>query len=172
MSISSLIIFIFLIGNTVLLFILLIKQNKQANERLHLIALMQKERKRYNSEKNKELVKEQRTHMLLLALRIREAVDKQTEDIHARVIEDAPLAHGMSNEEMAGCFSTKQALAVENLFILFRHYVDAYWLTDQKQPKNLFRGTKEDPTSELSQLHNASRQLVKKIDQLLIDIQK
>ena len=118
-----------------------------------------------------ELRHEKKAHVLLLAYRIRDTVHKQEEAIYAKTIENTPLTHGLSDDELAQLFSPEQALIIQQYFFAYRQYIKMHWTNSDGKNKTIFRGTKDQSESELGQLHLASSHLVKQFDQWLIQLQ-
>ncbi|WP_088102293.1 hypothetical protein [Halalkalibacter urbisdiaboli] len=113
------------------------------------------------------LLNESRSHLLLLAYRVRDAVYKQQSTIHARLIEEAPTSHGYSDKELAKLFPPQAVLATQQFWHLYNEYLSHHWLDSKKHVKTIFSGRKEDHTSELGQMHIASNRLITKLDHLL-----
>lgn len=118
-----------------------------------------------------ELLEEKKAHLLLLAYRVRDAVFKQEHAIHAKAIEDAPLSHGMSDEELARMFSPEQAILIEQYWSAYRSYVSTHWTNTDGKIKTIFRGKPDHLESELGQLHHTSTYLVKQFDKWLLKLQ-
>ncbi|GAE28946.1 hypothetical protein [Halalkalibacter hemicellulosilyticus] len=119
------------------------------------------------SEIQKNLQEERRTHVLIMLYRLREAVGKQQEQLHPRYIEQLPTSHGLSEDELSRLFSGEAALIIDQYWSSYRSYVEKYWLTDSRQIKTIFQGKNNDLNTELGQLHFDSKKLVIHFDRML-----
>ncbi|WP_100407133.1 hypothetical protein [Bacillus solitudinis] len=113
------------------------------------------------------LLDEKRSHLFLLAYQIRDAIHKQEKSIHSYAIEEAPLTHGYSKEELVRMLSSKELLATQRFWQLFNEYVMVHWLSQDQTYKRIFRGHPEDSSSELAQMRLASTKLLRELDLLL-----
>ncbi|MCK0472187.1 hypothetical protein [Halalkalibacter sp. APA_J-10(15)] len=119
------------------------------------------------SEIQKSVQEESRTHVLIMLYRLREAVGKQQEQLHPRYIEQLPMTHGLSEVELSHLFSGEAALIIHQYWASYRSYVEKYWLTDSGQIKTIFQGKNNDLNTELGQLHFDSQKLVIYFDQMI-----
>ncbi|MBU8907162.1 hypothetical protein [Desertibacillus haloalkaliphilus] len=113
------------------------------------------------------LQEELRSHLMLKALKVRHAVDKQTVSIHARLIENAPRSSGLTDKQLASTFSPQQLQAIEAYWQAFNDYLHAYWLTKNGKVKTVFRGHDRSKESEIGKMMHASHELLRKLDPLL-----
>ena len=103
----------------------------------------------------------------LQCLSIRNAVFKQTIDIHQREIELAPKSF-LFDEDILEEVYTAEELAVLNTFMdLFQTYLNHHWYTSQQQLKSVFSGRISNVESEAGKLVHRSKYLCSNMDQLL-----
>lgn len=117
-----------------------------------------------------QLRDEWRSYVFIQALQVREAISKQVNNLHPKLIEEAPSSHGLSNKELSEAFTPEQIEAITYYWDLYRQYADTYWKTDQGKVKTVFKGSVDLKGSEVHRIQTASNQLLPKIDQLLIKI--
>lgn len=114
-----------------------------------------------------EYKSELQSYTYLQALAVRDAVYQQTNDIYLQRIENAPKTHGLTDKELSTAFTSEQIDAIYQFWQLFHQYLQTHWLTEQGKFKTIFRGSPQDPTSEVGQIIAASKKLVTKLDELL-----
>ncbi len=158
----------------ILLLFLLKKQErllKDVHQLKDILADLTQHSKTTQHHLQKELLLEKKAHVLLLAYQLRETVSKQEHAIHAKAIEDTPVTHGLTVEELARIFSPEQALLIQQYWSSYRSYVHKHWTNGEGSIKTVFRGNPNHLESELGQLHYASSTLVKQLDKWLIQLQ-
>lgn len=142
---------------------------------LLLIKLMKKTKSwEINEEKtNIQLIDEQlkeeiRITILLKMFVIRNAVQKQTLNIHVKAMENAPHIIGISEEILIKAFSGQEIKLIKQFWNVFQQYVNNYWLTyNGQQFKTVFSGDVGKKTGDVGKMIVASEQLILKLDKLL-----
>ncbi|WP_100372621.1 hypothetical protein [Bacillus sp. FJAT-45037] len=160
------------IVNTALVIMIFLNQKKLSQRIQSIQTSLTEANNLIHNQHHESLMDERRTHILMIAFQIRDGVSKQIDDLHPRLIESLPTDHSLTADEVAQCFTPTEVIALHSFFSLFENYVTKHWLTDQLQYKRIFKGSKAQSNSELAQLHLASIQLVRKLDQLLLTINK
>ncbi|MDT8860086.1 hypothetical protein N0O92_07550 [Alkalihalobacillus sp. MEB130] len=113
---------------------------------------------------------EKKAHVLILAHQIRDAVAKQQTAIHAKIIEETPQHHNLSNEEIATLFTAEKAVIIQKLWSTYETYLHTHWLTKNGTIKSVFRGRPDDIDSEVGSLHHSSKLLLKQLDHWLTQL--
>lgn len=126
--------------------------------------------KAYHYEREAQHNDEWRSYALLHLLAVRNAVDKQTQDIYLQDIEEAPRNSGLSEKELSRAFTPNEILIINRFFKLFEHYIQTHWLNKNGKIKTIFRGSAEQSGSEVAILIHESKQLVKHLDMLIQQI--
>jgi hypothetical protein len=131
--------------------------------------------KRHSSKEppNNEYLKDELTATVLLKMfAIRNAVQKQTTNIHVHVIEQAPKGIGIDTQLLDKYFSNQNIVLIREYWQLFDDYLKNYWMSNNGKLKTVFRGVIDRKSGDVGELMQASEQLVLKLDKLLDDFQK
>lgn len=120
----------------------------------------------------KNLREEIITSNLLKMFTIRNAVHKQTNHVHVKAIDYAPKSIQIDDELLANCFSKSKVALIHLYWELFNSYINNYWLNKNNQLKTVFSGDVAKRTGDVGKMIIASEQLVKKLDNILEEIQK
>ncbi len=113
------------------------------------------------------LCEEWKSYVFVQALQVREAISKQVNNLHPKLIEDAPISHGLTNRELAEAFDSKQIEAITHFWNLFHQYIETHWKTEQGRIKTVFKGSINIDGSEVHRIHTVSNRLLPQLDQLL-----
>ncbi|SDN38455.1 hypothetical protein [Alkalicoccus daliensis] len=97
-------------------------------------------------------------------LRIRNAVDKQTDKIHYTEMKLAPKHYLGGDERLLNALSEEQKALVEEFYRLYQTYLQQHWFTKKGTLKTVFSGNDSLPDSDAAQLKYASKELVEKMD--------
>ncbi|SER46203.1 hypothetical protein [Salipaludibacillus aurantiacus] len=120
-----------------------------------------------NSRNIYELDDERKRTIELQLLRIRNAVQKQTEDIHNKEIELAPKSLIFDTNTLKELYPPDQQALIHSFMNSFNNYLDRYWYTDKGKLKTVFRGAAHKTDTEAGKLVLASRELCHDMDQWL-----
>ncbi|MBU9724013.1 MULTISPECIES: hypothetical protein [Bacillaceae] len=103
----------------------------------------------------------------LQCMEVRNAVQKQTVDIHKREIELSPKELSISENQLNKIYSFEQLMILNNFWEAYHTYIHKYWLTKNGEIKGVFQGTKVDPSSEISLLIGQSKLLTTQMNHWL-----
>ncbi|MCE7791073.1 hypothetical protein K8O68_01415 [Salipaludibacillus sp. CUR1] len=117
-----------------------------------------------------ELEDERKRTIELQLLRIRNAVQKQTEDIHKKEIELAPKSLVFDTNSIKDLYLPDQQMLIHSFMNSFNNYLDRYWYTDKGKLKSVFRGAAHKTDTEAGKLVLASRELCHNMDQWLKEL--
>jgi hypothetical protein len=117
-----------------------------------------------------ELEEERKRTIELQLLKIRNAVQKQTEDIHKKEIELAPKSLIFDNYTLKDLYPPDQQALIHSFMHSFNNYLDRYWYTDKGKLKTVFRGAAHKTDTEAGKLVLASRELCHDMDQWLKEL--
>lgn len=97
-------------------------------------------------------------------LRIRNAIQKQTQDIHKKEMELAPREFLFSTESLSRVFNEQQMESILSFSKAYQQYLDRFWYTKNRQLKSVFKGETTDPQTEAGQLVRSSHELCHQMD--------
>ncbi|SDY60483.1 hypothetical protein SAMN05421736_102391 [Evansella caseinilytica] len=106
----------------------------------------------------------------LQCLAVRNAVYKQTIDLHKKEIEYAPRKLTVPDQSLAALYSEEQRKTIHAFWTAYERYLQNHWYTDSGKIKTVFKGQTTDPDSEAGKLTGVSKQLTAYFDTLLEDI--
>lgn len=109
--------------------------------------------------------------VLLKMLMIRNAVQKQTTNIHVKLIERAPKDIGINQCLLTKYFTPQEVGNLNEFWELFIQYKRDYWISNNGHLKTVFSGDLEKKTGDAGKMAFASEQLVLTLDKLLSDFQ-
>ncbi|MCL7745827.1 hypothetical protein [Halalkalibacter alkaliphilus] len=124
----------------------------------------------YNDYIQTKLLDERKAHLLVLMYEIRDVVSKQQFDLHAKLIENSPRNHNVSNSELTKMFSLEQIFIIQRFWTAYHTYLQSHWTSNDGKVKSVFRGNPGDTNSELHKLHQSSKLLVKQFDHWLTEL--
>ncbi|MDG5787659.1 hypothetical protein QA612_09130 [Evansella sp. AB-P1] len=122
-----------------------------------------------NDEKN-EWKEEVKRTVELQCMTVRNAVHKQTNDLHKKQIELAPRSLTIPMEFLETVYNKSKILILTEFWREYNLYLDSFWLKKNKSIKTVFKGEKDDPTSEINQIMRESEILTKKMNTWLKEI--
>ncbi|MGJ9384880.1 hypothetical protein [Salipaludibacillus sp. CF4.18] len=97
-------------------------------------------------------------------LRIRNAIQKQSHDIHKKEMELAPKQFLYSQETLSTVFNDQQMDAILSFSNTYQQYLTRFWYTKNGNLKSVFTGSTNDPHSEVGQLVRSSHELCHLMD--------
>lgn len=100
----------------------------------------------------------------LQCLQIRNAIQKQSQDIHKKEIEIAPKALLFQPDELTDAFNKQQIEIIVIFSNAYQSYLERFWYTRNGKLKTVFTGTTANQDSEAGQLVRASRELCHQMD--------
>ncbi|SER44338.1 hypothetical protein [Salisediminibacterium halotolerans] len=103
-------------------------------------------------------------------LNIRNAVFKQTVDIHQREIELAPKHFLIDRDVLVDVYSRNELAIIDGFLRSFHHYLEEHWYTTDRQLKSVFPGSISNTQSEAGKVVYRSKQLTAEFDQLLAQL--
>ncbi|QOY35934.1 hypothetical protein AWH56_025340 [Anaerobacillus isosaccharinicus] len=164
MLLISLIILVIVIGQ----FLLIIKMRNEYKK-----SLVTKEDFPYLEDEtiHEKLKDELIATVLLKMLMIRNAVQKQTSNIHVKLIARAPKDTGIDKVLLTKVFSPQEVEIINKFWELFNQYRKDYWISNNGHLKTVFSGDLDKKTGDAGKLVFASDQLVLNLDKLLSDFQ-
>ncbi|MFZ4452215.1 hypothetical protein [Salibacterium aidingense] len=165
-----LVLFLFVCSFTLMLF-LWGRVKRLAEEHAILQSQFEEWKKTKRKEDNEAKKEEIRHHLHMKALDIRNTVFKQTKAPHPRAVEETPVTSGYDSNLLQEMFGSRTAEQMEEYFTAYRTYVDTYWRTTKGGIKKVFRGSPSESYHEFAQVQQASRQLMKKLDDTLVHFQ-
>lgn len=100
----------------------------------------------------------------LQCLRIRNAVDRQTERIHYTEMKLAPKKILGSDPRLLANLSKEQQALLEEFYQLFDSYLQTHWYSSHGSLKTVFSGSEDNPASDAGKLVRASAHLRENMD--------
>ncbi|UTR14578.1 hypothetical protein MM221_18805 [Salipaludibacillus sp. LMS25] len=110
---------------------------------------------------------EMRRTVELQLLRIRNAVQKQTEGIHKKEMELAPKGTIIPEETLKNIYSKEEFNTVKTFMEIFNSYLNRFWYTKNGSIKTVFPGTPDNKDSEAGRVIQRSHELCHDMDILL-----
>ncbi|UCZ54714.1 hypothetical protein LGQ02_08205 [Bacillus shivajii] len=100
----------------------------------------------------------------LQCMQVRNAVQKQTHQLHKKEIELSPKRLSVTNDELFVVYNENQIQAIDAFWREYQSYLQKYWLTKDENVRTVFRGSEDDPQSESAKVIYASKQLTKRLN--------
>ncbi|OIJ15915.1 hypothetical protein BKP35_02715 [Anaerobacillus arseniciselenatis] len=112
------------------------------------------------------------TAVFLKMFTIRNAVHKQTTNLHVKSIENTPTTIGISDDLLQKAFSKNNVEQINLYFHTYNNYRQKYWVNKHHKLRTVFPGDIAQKSGDVGKMMVASEQLVKQLDKMLTEIQK
>ncbi|ADH99686.1 hypothetical protein [Salisediminibacterium selenitireducens] len=108
----------------------------------------------------------------LQCLSIRNAVSKQTVDIHQKEIEFAPRQFLFDEDVLQEVYDQEERDLLKTFLETYHKYLELHWLTKDQRLKTVFSGRISNVDSEAGRMVYRSKVVVKEFDRLLNELRK
>ena len=108
----------------------------------------------------------------LQCLTIRNAVSKQTVDIHQKEIEFAPRRFLFDEDVLQEVYDQDERDLLKTFLATYHKYLELHWLTKEQRLKTVFSGRISNVDSEAGRMVYRSKVVVKEFDRLLSELRK
>ena len=108
----------------------------------------------------------------LQCLSIRNAVSKQTVDIHQKEIEFAPREFLFDEDVLQEVYDQEERELLKTFLATYHKYLELHWLTKEQRLKTVFSGRISNVDSEAGRMVYRSKVVVKEFDRLLHELRK
>ncbi len=95
----------------------------------------------------------------LQCMQVRNSVQKQCTQLHKKEIELAPQELSIPSTLISAVYNKEEEIMIEQFWLAYRNYLNKHWLTTNGNIRSVFRGTEE-----VNEIHYASKQLTKKLN--------
>lgn len=106
----------------------------------------------------------------LQCLSIRNAVSKQTVDIHQKEIEFAPRHFLFDEDVLQEVYNEKELDLLKTFLATYHKYLELHWLTKEQRLKTVFSGRISNVDSEAGRMVYRSKVVVNEFDRLLAEL--
>lgn len=117
-----------------------------------------------NAELNKKWQEEVKRTVQLQSMAVRNAVQKQIDELHAKEIQYCPRSLSIPVEELNKVYSEEQIATLENYWSNYHHYIKGLWLTNKGTIRTVFS------QKDALRIKQESQQLAYHLNEQLQDI--